>query len=499
MRRSQAGILAFLVLAAACVLMFALLPGAPREPADARSDPTRASARAHAPREKDGAPGEASEHDALEPARDALRTSAASADPPGSSADGRITGRVVGGRSSREPLAGARVRLRLSLSDPIHAVEATTDERGQFACDGLRSGGWFVEAIAHEHQKVSKVVRLLLESPAAEVELRLPMSRDLDVRAVDERALPLAFARLGVAPEYADAVRVGSLRAQDVAAGLAPRSTLHPLEYRGDRRREGELAWSLRRGMLADARVVLCVGERVAALALVPSASDALQLVVEDATLALLARDLDFVVTASGRPVAGAEVRLSLSQGGAPAASTDDSGRVRLEGVPHARMRLRVVAAGHPEHGSWIDADPVESTHVDLPQSRRIEGLVVADRAAPNESVRIGIWRIHEAEIHLGGPTRSAWSTRDAAFAFDDLEPGVYVLAGIASTRVRATATGVRRGDVPGALWVDLRAGDALGIVLEVGAVQELERLRSGRWPREPVPAGATIELKSPR
>jgi len=32
-----------------------------------------------------------------------------------------------------------------------------------------------------------------------------------------------------------------------------------------------------------------------------------------------------------------------------------------------------------------------------------------------------------------------------------------------------------------------------------VGAVQELERLRSGRWPREPVPAGATIELKSPR
>lgn len=368
-----------------------------------------------------------------------------------------LTGRTVV-HGTREPLP----LVELVLTAHARELEAwqraeapdeerlyvTSDARGNFRVDGLAAGTWLLEARAPGHARAERShLKVPLEGPLT-VELRV--AGVIEGFVVDARGTPAANAEVRVDGSPDPAVTTG----EEGSFSIEVEPGAHTLSAR-----HGEEAGAL------DRPIVLTAGSTVRDVRISLGAGAVLEgRVVEQA---------------SGGPVAGARVEVSLTEGRGDAgqALTDAEGRFTVRGLAPGSYDARVEAQGYsPTLRRGLTVTPGERFPVEfvLTRTGAVEGQVRDGAGQPVVDARVtGVGRWSD-----GTEAAPVQARTDAT--------GHYRLEGLATGRLYLTAR--REGSTVGVRQVvDVPEGGAAraDFTLEgTGTVEGVVRTR-GTLPDE--------------
>ncbi len=387
--------------------------------------------------------------------------------------EGVITGRVLGGPGASEPIADILVRAGSPRSTfPIPPLTTRTDRDGRYEFRELVGAFWEIDAwLTDIDRRGASTVELSEEDmPTAEVDVLLAYDRHVLVRLVDVRGRSITADALGIDPQYANLLGVGiSTRCKDHGAPMRPKEMVTSRVV--DKSPEGERHTFdvVIQGVGAECVLALFSGHVLASRKV--SRDDAsIELVIDprDMVRLLGSCTVEVVRAADGVPIETGKVTFrppavqivrDLGRGGSASAL----------GVPIGAIDIEVEVPGYGLRVMRVRVPMDEPVRVEMQPARSLTGTIAIVGEGSVGSLKPAVWLIRDPKARLDS-LRMIPGRRPVAnsFAFEKLEPGVYVLAAVPSAVSALTAADVRAGHAVGATWVDLTDDETIDVRLDV-------------------------------
>lgn len=388
---------------------------------------------------------------------------------------GVVTGRVLGGPGASEPIGGIVVRASAPRSTvPIAERRTRTDASGRYAFRDLVAARWEIEASlpAFDLRGASFVVLDEKERPEAEIDVALPYERHVEVRLVDARGNSATAESMGIDPVFLPLVCVAVAHAcKDHGTVLGPADM--PLNRVVDKSPKGErhtFDVAIQAGGAECLHALF--GDRVVASRAIAREDARVDFVLDAADFARFLGPcaLEVVRHGDGTRLGGGWVSYRLP-GAVVARDLGPDGTARLEGVPFGAVRATVEVPGYVTRVVTVDVPATAPLRVEMLPARRIAGRIAIEGGRDPGPYVPGLWRVRDPSQKLGEPDlRLTKRAEGAQYAFESLEPGIYVVAAVPGSLALHTAEDVRVGNSQGAVWIDLTQGDARGVDLFVPA-----------------------------
>lgn len=374
---------------------------------------------------------------------------------------GRVSGVVLGGRDGATPLASANVRLT-RLSTDRDERQDTTDANGRFAILDVEPAVWTVDVSAESHGDVRRITLLPRENTGIELEIVLPIWRDMTIQLVGPNGPIRDFRALGLDNDFAHwvSVQTGVPEAQDSRPlGLRAAS---PGPRRAGSTRSSENLGRFDVGAYVRPTDVVHVllGQRVIASRPLPGDERVVELPVspEDVRRVSVPLEVRVVAKVSRQPIADALVEIRSFPTSDPfrVERTDASGIANWKDAPPVGLNVRVLAHGFVPRTRREEAARDGATEFELDAGYRLAGRI----SAQSGGVTVSLWK-RPPDRELLGPTIASTDTDPSgAFDFGTILPGEYIVAalGAKSTYVRGSELASSKTFV----LVALTAGDVV-------------------------------------
>ncbi len=388
---------------------------------------------------------------------------------------GVVTGRVLGGPGASEPIGGIVVRASAPRSTvPIAERRTRTDGSGRYEFRDLVAARWEIEASlpALDLRGASFVVLDEKELPEAVVDVLIPYERHVEVRLVDARGHSATAQSLGIDPVFLPLVCVAVAHAcKDHGTILGPAD--RPLNRVFDKSPKGErntFDVAIQAGGAECLHALF--GDRVVASRAIAREDARVDFVLDAADFARFLGPcaVEVVRHGDGMRLSGGRVSYRLP-GAVLTRDLGPDGTARLEGVPFGAVRATVEVKGYVTRVVTIDVPATAPLRVEMLPARGIAGRIAIEGGRDAGPYVPGLWRVRGPSQKLGEPDLRLTKRADGSqFAFESLEPGVYVVAAAPGSLALHTAEDVRAGRAQGAVWVDIAHADARGVDLHVPA-----------------------------
>jgi len=392
--------------------------------------------------------------------------------------DGAIEVSVVRDEDG-SPIEGAEVVIAPHGPwDHIPAL-ATRDD-GTVRQSGLRLGSWVVRATSPRRAERVEFVSLSSESSQASVNLRLQhaaLVRDVHVRIVDAQGQLATPQTPGIDAPITSLLGV-ALAPQCQRPGSRMSDNHSATRVSSESVPDG-LHWKIPLRDDRTAFIHLLLAERVVSAHEVSAGQDLVEFLAQDLAAATSACDVLVLDTADDAPVVGAKVVFHFGNRKWTRTS-DEEGRVGFGLVPLGETTLTVDAPKYASLRQNVQIPLSAPLVLRLGAPRRIHGIVVDGSGEPIENVPLILQSEDEAKLRMGTSyTFGAKSGPDGRFEYGSLWHETYVV-GAGWPPVPPVPAGADRSETgrqPPLMTpqeavvterVDLRAGDALGVVLRV-------------------------------
>lgn len=399
--------------------------------------------------------------------------SAKSGDKPARWSGGVITGRVLGGPGASEPIAGIGVRATAPRS--LFAVperRTRTDAQGRFELRDLVTGHWEVEASLPDIdlRGASSVDIDEKETPTAELDVLLPYERHVEARLIDVRGDPITAEALGIDPVFLPLVCVGLARScHEPGSVLGPADM--PLNRVMDKSPKGaRTTFDVAIQGAGGECLHGLFGDRVIASRAIGREDVRVDIVLDGADVArfLGVCAVQVVEAAHGAPVTSGQVGFRLP-GAQIARALGPDGIASVAGLPFGPLRAVVEVPGFVTRTVDVVVPTEAPLRIELVPARRLAGRIAVEGGRTGYRFKAGVWRVRAGSAKLGEPTlrASKWS-ESGDFAFEGLEPAIYVVAAVPDSVALLSADDVRDGKGSGAAWIDLTRADGTSVRIEV-------------------------------
>jgi hypothetical protein len=392
---------------------------------------------------------------------------------------GVITGRVLGGPGASEPIPGIVVRATSPSSTfPVPPRTTRTDREGRYEFRDLVAARWVIDAWIVELDRSAFASVDIDEErvPTAELDVLLGYDRHVEVRLVDGRGRLITAEALGIDSVVLPLVGVGIARAcKQPGDVFGPAET--PLSRIADFSPFGERHTFDVVIKAAGGECLLALfGDRVITSRALPREATHMDLVLDAADVARVigAVSIEVVSASAGTPVESGRVQFLLP-GAAIQRNLEPGGRAHLAGVPLGTIDVVVKAPGFAAKTQRVRVPTEGEQRIELAPARRIAGRFAIEGERKPATLRPAVWLVRDPKARLGSVT-SAPARRPSPeeFAFESLEPAVYVVAAVPSAVALVTADDVRAGLAAGAVWIDLTHAESADVRIEVPAWLEL-------------------------
>jgi hypothetical protein len=392
---------------------------------------------------------------------------------------GVITGRVLGGPGASEPIPGIVVRATSPSSTfPVPPRTTRTDREGRYEFRDLVAASWVIDSwIVELDRSAFASVEIDEERmPTAELDLLLAYDRHVEVRLVDGRGRLISADALGIDSVFLPLLGVGIARAcKQPGDVFGPAET--PLNRIADFSPFGERhTFDVVIKAAGGECLLALLGDRVITSRALPREATHMDLVLDaaDAARVIGAVAIEVVSASAGTPVESGFVQFLLP-GATIHRDLDRGGRAHLAGVPFGTIDVVVRSPGFAAKTRRVRVPTEGDQRIELAPARRIAGRFAIEGERELGSLRPAVWLVRDPKARLGSVS-CAPSRRPAPdeFAFDSLEPAIYVVAAVPSSVALVTADDVRAGLAAGAVWVDLTHVESADVRIEVPAWLEL-------------------------
>lgn len=387
--------------------------------------------------------------------------------------EGIITGRVLGGPGASEPIADILVRASSPRSTfPIPPLTTRTDRDGRYEFRGLVAAFWEIDAwLTDIDRRGAATVELSEEEmPTAELDVLMPYDRHILVRLVDVRGRSISADVLGIDAQYLRLVGVGiGNKCKDPGAMLRPKEMVQGRVV--DMSPEGERHTFdiVVQGVGAECVLALFNGYALASRN-VSRDETRLELVIDPADIARVMGSCTVEVVRAGD---GAPIETGKVTFRPPAVQIvrelGPGGMASVSNVPIGAIDIEVESPGYGLRTMRVRVPMDEPLRVELQPARSLTGTIAIVGEGSAAALKPGVWLIRDPTARLHNTTVITGRRPVAnSFVFENLEPGVYVVAAVPSAVSSLTAANVRAGHAVGATWVDLTDVQTADVRLEI-------------------------------
>ncbi len=361
-----------------------------------------------------------------------------------------------------------------------HLPTVKTRDGGTCSQVGLYFGSWVVRATAPQRAERVEFVTLSSESPQATVLVKLQhpsLIRDVHVRIVD------ALGQLATPQTPGIDAPITSLLS--VVAGpecQSPGSRMsdnHVATRISSESAPDGLHWMIPLRNDTAVCIHLLLADRVVSAREVAAGQTEVEFLAQDLAQATGACDVLVLDAADDTPVVGAKVTAHLGNNRKWTRTSDGEGRVRFGLLPLGETTLTADAPDYAGLRQNVQIPLSGPLVLRLGVPRRLHGIVLDESGAPIENVPLTLHSEDEARLRLGTSyTFSAKSGPDGRFEFGSLWHESYVVGAgwppvppVAAGEEESKPWSARYMDPKKAIVterVDVRSGDALGVVLRV-------------------------------